>query len=108
MDTDQHYSESSKSVKSYTIDVRGFLLDPGQWDDDYAIERAHETKAPEILSARHWQILYWLRDRFQATGEVPSVYETCEANGLDIVELERLFPDGYHRGAVKLAGLRVR
>ena len=27
---------------------------------------------------------------------------------LKIDELEKLFPDGYHRGAVKLAGLRLR
>jgi tRNA 2-thiouridine synthesizing protein E len=36
------------------------------------------------------------------------VIETCEATDLDIAELERLFPDGYHRGAVKIAGLRLR
>jgi tRNA 2-thiouridine synthesizing protein E len=36
------------------------------------------------------------------------VTETCEANDLDIDELEQLFPDGYHRGAVKIAGLRLR
>ena len=34
--------------------------------------------------------------------------ETCEANDIDIDELEQLFPDGYHRGAVKIAGLRLR
>jgi tRNA 2-thiouridine synthesizing protein E len=38
----------------------------------------------------------------------PSVTETCEVNDLDIEELEQLFPDGYHRGAVKIAGLRLR
>jgi len=39
---------------------------------------------------------------------VPTVYETCEVNSIEIEELERLFPDGYHTGAVKLAGLRAR
>ena len=29
-------------------------------------------------------------------------------NLIDLDELQKLFPDGYHRGAVKIAGLRVR
>ena len=39
--------------------------------------------------------------------EVITVYERCEANGMDIEELERLFQDGYHRGATETVGLRV-
>jgi tRNA 2-thiouridine synthesizing protein E len=34
--------------------------------------------------------------------------ETCEANSIEIDEFATLFPDGYHRGAVKIAGLRLR
>ena len=34
--------------------------------------------------------------------------ETCEANDIDLDELEQLFPDGYHRGVIKIAGLRLR
>jgi tRNA 2-thiouridine synthesizing protein E len=59
------------------------------------------------LTDRHWKIIKYLRDRFQKTQEVPTIYETCEANQITIEELEYLFPDGYHRGAVKLAGLRM-
>jgi sulfur relay (sulfurtransferase) DsrC/TusE family protein len=40
-------------------------------------------------------------------GVVPTVYETFVANSLELEDLERLFPDGYQRDAVKLAGLRV-
>ncbi len=49
----------------------------------------------------------FLRKRFQETGSVPTVYETCEQNKIEIEDLERLFPDGYHRGAVKISGLHV-
>jgi hypothetical protein len=38
---------------------------------------------------------------------VATVYESCEACEMDIRRLETLFPTGYHRGAVKLAGLRM-
>jgi tRNA 2-thiouridine synthesizing protein E len=49
-----------------------------------------------------------IRKRFEETGTVPTVYETCEMNQIELEDLESLFPDGYHRGAVKIAGLRVR
>ncbi len=63
---------------------------------------------PEKLNESHWQIIRFLREFFRKNHRVPTVYETCESLRLSIEELERLFPDGYHRGAVKIAGLRVR
>lgn len=93
--------------KTYEINVRGFLVNPSQWDKSYALHRAWEMKMPK-LTDKHWQILEFLRQRFATNNIVPTVYETCEANHIELDELQRLFPDGYHRGAVKLAGLRVR
>jgi tRNA 2-thiouridine synthesizing protein E len=93
--------------KIYGINVRGFLVNPADWDKRFALHRAWEMKMPK-LTEKHWQVIQFLRDRFEKNNVVPSVYETCEANGIDLEELQRLFPDGYHRGAVKLAGLRVR
>lgn len=63
---------------------------------------------PGNLGDKHWGVIRFLRRRHQETGSVPTVYETCEANGLEVEDLERLFVDGYHRGAVKIAGLRQR
>ncbi len=93
--------------KTYEVNLRGFLVNPSQWDKRYALYRAWEMKMPK-LTEKHWQILEFLRRRFAEDNIVPTVYETCEANQIDLEELEKLFPDGYHRGAVKLAGLRVR
>lgn len=94
--------------KEYPCDVQGFLLNPDDWDENFAAHKAHELKMPDLLTGNHWEIVYFLRNRFKETGEVPTVYETCEANQLSLDELEWLFPDGYHRGAVKIAGLKVR
>jgi len=91
----------------YRIDVQGFLVDPSEWDEDFARRRAEDLKMRGGLSDRHWKVLRFLRERHAATGVVPTVYETCEAHGLELDILESLFPDGYHRGAVRLAGLRV-
>jgi tRNA 2-thiouridine synthesizing protein E len=94
--------------KTYEIDVRGFLVNPDDWDEYYAVYRAHEMKIHGgKLSDGHWKIIKFLREGYQKNKEIPTIYETCEANQIDIKELERLFPDGYHRSAVKLAGLRV-
>jgi len=98
---------SAGTGKSYEIDVRGFLVNPSQWDKAFALHRAWEMKMPK-LTDKHWQILEFLRGRFAIDNMVPTVYETCEANHVELEELQKLFPDGYHRGAVKLAGLRVR
>jgi tRNA 2-thiouridine synthesizing protein E len=94
--------------RTYEVDVRGFLVDPEQWDERFAVYKAQETKMPQLLEDEHWKIIYYLRARNKKDRVVPTIYETCEANDIEIDELERLFPDGYHRGAVKIAGLRVR
>jgi len=93
---------------TYRVDVRGFLLDPTEWDQRFAIHKAHDMKIPGELIDKHWKIIHFLRDSFAKNGVVPTVYETCEANQIELDELERLFPDGYHRGAIKISGLRVR
>jgi TusE/DsrC/DsvC family sulfur relay protein len=92
----------------YRIDIRGFLIDPAEWDEEYALYRAREMKMVEDLTPKHWEIIGFLREHFDRNGKVPTVYETCESIKIEIDELERFFPDGYHRGAVKIAGLRVR
>lgn len=95
--------------KIYMVDVRGFLIDSGEWNEFFAIYRAYDCKIPGgLLTDKHWQIIYFLREQHAKTKTAPSIWETCERNNLSIKELEKLFPDGYHRGAIKLAGLRIR
>jgi tRNA 2-thiouridine synthesizing protein E len=94
--------------KVYRVDLRGFLVDPADWDESFAVYKAQEMKMREGLTDKHWKIISFLRDSFNRNGVVPTVYETCEANQIELDELERLFPDGYHRGAVRIAGLKGR
>lgn len=94
--------------KTYRVDVRGFLADPAEWDEHYAAHKAFEMGMPEGLTGQHWKVILYLRNSFYRKGVVPTVFETCEANQLEIEDLEQLFPAGYHRGAIKIAGLRVR
>jgi len=101
-------TSQAAAEKTYLVNIRGFLVDPDSWDRDYATAKAHELKMPHGLTDRHWQVIDFLRNEFKRKGAVPTIYETCDAAGLEIDDLESLFPDGYHRGAVKLAGLKVR
>lgn len=95
--------------KTYTVDVRGFLMNPDEWDEYYALYKAYDMKinSEGKLTDKHWAIIDYIRKKYKKDKAVPTIYETCEANQININELEKLFPDGYHRGAVKIAGLRV-
>lgn len=108
--TKADYKETRPELKEkvYRVDVLGFLVDPSEWDENFASNRAHDMKIQGALSDKHWEIIHFLRDRFEKNGVVPTVFECCEVNHIELEELERLFPDGYHRGAVKIAGLRAR
>lgn len=94
--------------KTYQVDIRGFLVNSQDWNKDWACHKAFEMKMLLNLTDKHWEIIHYLRTSFEKNKVIPTVYETCEVNNIDIAELEQLFPDGYHRGAVKLSGLCVR
>lgn len=95
------------SDKVYCVDVRGFLTEPDSWDENYAIHRATEMKIPDgRLTEDHWRIIRYLRDVFKKEQRIPTIYDTCENCNLDLKAFEQLFPDGYHRGALKISGLR--
>lgn len=98
----------AEAEKTYRVDARGFLLDPSEWNPGFARLRAEEMNLPGGLTAKHWQIIDYLRGIYAKNLTIPTIYQTCEDNHLELAELELLFPNGYHRGAVKLAGLRER
>jgi len=94
--------------KVYRVDAFGFLVDPSEWDEDFAHNKAREMKLPGGLNDRRHEIVQYLRRAHGKTETVPSVSECCETLGIELDEMERLFPDGYVRGAVKIAGLSMR
>jgi len=101
-------ARAGPTEKTYRVDMHGFLIDPAQWDEDYAVARSEEMGLPGGLTDNHWQVIRFLREVYRRTGRVPTLYDCCESNDLELEDLASLFPDGYHRGAVKISGLRVR
>jgi tRNA 2-thiouridine synthesizing protein E len=91
--------------RSYTLDRHGFLDPPSQWDDNFADGMARELGITGGLTASHWKLLKYLRQKFLLEEQVPVVVQACADNGLRLSRLRRLFPTGYHRGACKIAGI---
>jgi len=89
--------------KVYRVDVFGYLVQPTEWDEEFAFNKAFEMDIK--LTDKHRKILHYLRDMYLKNRNIPNVFECCGDNEIEIDELEKLFPKGYHRCAVKIAGL---
>ncbi len=99
------YETSTLPKEEYKMTSQRFLENFEQWDERFAHQIAREWKLPEGLTERHREIIRYLRDYYKDNNNVPTVFETCKANNLDLEELIELFPDGYRRGACRMAGI---
>ena len=86
------------------VDAEGFLLDPGDWSRDLAVEIAAANGIPELTPA-HWQVIDFMRERFLATGDSPSVRALGKESGVAVKELYALFPKGPAKLAAKIGGI---
>lgn len=91
--------------RSYPIDRRGFLADPGLWDLQFAAAVAERLGQLGELTLVQLKVVLFVRRHFVRTGEVARVYATCRACGLSLGRLRELFPWGYQRGVCRLAGI---
>ena len=89
----------------YKISPLGFLEDFDQWDERFAFFVIREWNLPQGLTERHREIIRFLRGFYERNKDIPTIFETCKATRLTLEELEELFPDGYQRGACRIAGL---
>jgi TusE/DsrC/DsvC family sulfur relay protein len=90
--------------RSVDVDVEGFLTDPGQWNEDIAEAIAQENGVPE-LTPRHWQVVRFMRERFLATGNAPSIRALGKESGVPVKELYELFPKGPAKLAARIGGI---
>lgn len=93
--------------RAYPVNAHGYLLDPNHWDKAFAEGKAEELGIFGGLSDGHFQIIFFMREFFKQHKRVPTVFDTCTECKTSLEEMESLFPTGYHRGAVKTAGLHV-
>jgi dissimilatory sulfite reductase related protein len=90
--------------KDVLFDAEGFLVNPADWTDKMATELALESGLP-VLTDLHWKTVRFLRTFYLSNGRAPLNRDIKRETGLNILELERLFPGGIRHGARRMAGL---
>ena len=86
------------------VDAEGFLTDPEQWNEEIARVIAADNGIAE-LTARHWLVVRFMRDRYLATGTAPSIRAIGKESGVAVKELYELFPKGPAKLAAKIGGI---
>ena len=101
-----HTYETAPRLKpEYELTEQGFLADFNRWNEHFVEVVSAEWDLPHGITPTHWEIIRYLRNYYQATNNIPTVYEVCHAHDLDLHDLNELFPQGYRRGACLVAGL---
>jgi len=96
--------------ESFTVDGHGYLVDPGAWSEGFAQYMARQEGVE--LTDRHWALISWIRQEEADHGVIPDARFAMKflggAGGKQAgrEELFRLFPYGYVKQAVKIAGMR--
>ena len=93
------------SGRSYPLDRRGFLADPGVWDLQFAAAMARRLGMAGELTLLQVKMVLFVRRWFVQNGEVARVFQACRGCGLSRMRLRALFPWGYQRGVCRLAGI---
>jgi len=96
---------TTSTIAGRPVDVNeeGFLLDPGQWDEQLAPELAKLIGI--ALTEEHWKVLRFLRDDFAIQGETATLRRTSLQTGKPVKELFELFPGKPAKKMAYVAGL---
>ena len=86
------------------VDAEGFLTDAKQWNEEIARAIAADNGIAE-LTARHWLVVRFMRDRYLASGTAPSIRSLGKESGVPVKELYELFPKGPAKLAAKIGGI---
>jgi len=98
--------ETSPVLRSeYRMSPLGFLENHMDWDERFAELIVREWKLPRGLTKRHREVIEYLRNYYEETEKIPTIFELCKAKKLSLEQLRKLFPEGYRRGACRIAGL---
>ena len=90
------------NVSPTGFDEDGFLAVSEQWTPRLAEELAHEAGISQ-LTAKHWEVIYFVRGRYFLNGSLPVMRLVCKAAGLDPTNAHQLFSSC--RSLWRIAGL---
>jgi len=86
------------------FDSEGFLWDPLQWTEEVAQDLASEIGIT-LVEDIHWRVIRFIRNYYLQNGRAPLNRELKKGIGMNLLEIESLFPGGLKHGARRLAGL---
>jgi tRNA 2-thiouridine synthesizing protein E len=81
----------------------GFMVDPHAWTPEIAEEIAGELEID--LTDRHWLVINFAREDFQANGEPPMLRRITKQTPVNMKEIYQLFPSAPAKLAAQIAGL---
>ncbi len=85
------------------IDEDGFLVNPGDWCREFALEIAKDEGIDQVTDD-HWKVINYLRDYYTKYDSCPPIRMVVKETGFDLKSIYRLFPTGPAKGACRLAG----
>lgn len=85
-----------------SFDEDGFLAESGNWTPSLAEDLARQDGIGN-LSAKHWEVIRIVRDRYFSIGALPVMRLICRAAGLDPNRAHELFSSC--RSLWRIAGL---
>ena len=86
------------------VNDEGFLEQPDQWTEAIGVEIAKQ-EGIDTLTARHWQVINFMRKEYFEKGTGPTVRALGKTSGVSVKELYQLFPKGPAKLAAKIAGI---
>jgi len=85
------------------FDEEGFLANPADWTPEIGAAIAVEIGLD--LTDRHWTVVNFAREVYEAEGEAPTLRRITKQSGVDTKEMYELFPGGPAKLAAQVAGL---
>jgi tRNA 2-thiouridine synthesizing protein E len=82
----------------------GFLINPGDWTKEIAIEIADGEGIAELTES-HWNIIEFSRANAEKSGAAPTLRQITKGAGVPTKELFKLFPKGPAKKVAKISGL---
>ena len=85
------------------FDEDGYMVDPHAWTPE--IGGAIADSLNLSLTDRHWAVINFARQEFDANGEAPTLRRITKRADVNTKELYALFPGGPAKLAAKFSGL---
>jgi tRNA 2-thiouridine synthesizing protein E len=100
----------NKAVSAVLSDPNGNMFDLESWSPKF-VQRQATTEKIDFLTEEHWEIIYYMRERYRNCGPATSAREVLKeleekfSVGQGRRHLYELFPGGPVSQASRLAGL---